>query len=47
MQIKDIINHLDDNKREKLGELVRFAIVGVAAVLIQTCSLMALPATAT
>ena len=35
MQIKDIINHLDDNKREKLGELVRFGIVGVAAVLIQ------------
>lgn len=35
MQIKDIINHLEDNKREKLGEVVRFGVVGVAAVLIQ------------
>jgi putative flippase GtrA len=35
MQIKDIINHLEDNKREKLGEVVRFCVVGVAAVLIQ------------
>ena len=35
MQIKDIINHLQDNKREKLGEVVRFGVVGVAAVLIQ------------
>ena len=32
MQIKDIINHLEDNKREKLGEVVRFGVVGVAAV---------------
>lgn len=35
MLIKDIINRLDDSKREKLGEIVRFGIVGVAAVLIQ------------
>ncbi len=35
MQIKDIINHLEDNKREKLGEVMRFGVVGVAAVLIQ------------
>lgn len=35
MQIKDIINHLEDNKREKLGEVVRFGVVGIAAVLIQ------------
>lgn len=35
MQIKDIINHLEDNKHEKLGEVVRFGVVGVAAVLIQ------------
>ena len=35
MLIKDIINRLDDSKREKLGEVVRFGIVGVAAVLIQ------------
>ncbi|MBQ7149885.1 MAG: GtrA family protein [Prevotella sp.] len=33
--MKDIINHLEDNKREKLGEVVRFGVVGVAAVLIQ------------
>ena len=35
MLIKDIINRLDDSKREKLGEVVRFGVVGVAAVLIQ------------
>ena len=35
MQIKDFINRLDDSKREKLGEVVRFGVVGVAAVLIQ------------
>lgn len=32
MQTKDIINHLD---RERLGEIIRFGIVGVMAVAIQ------------
>jgi len=35
MQIKDIISRLDKDKREKIGEVVRFAIVGVAATLLQ------------
>ena len=35
MQMKDIINCLDGDKRQKLGEVIRFGIVGVAATLIQ------------
>lgn len=35
MQITDIINHLDDRKRQTLGEVIRFGIVGVLATLIQ------------
>lgn len=35
MQIKDIINRLDENDRQKLGEVIRFGIVGVAATLLQ------------
>ena len=35
MQIKDIINHFDKDKQQKLGELVRFGVVGVIAVAIQ------------
>lgn len=35
MQMKDIINRLDDGKRQKLGEVMRFGIVGAAATLLQ------------
>ena len=35
MQIKDIINHFDKDKKQKLGVLVRFGVVGVIAVAIQ------------
>lgn len=35
MQIKDIINHFDKDKKQNLGELVRFGVVGVIAVAIQ------------
>lgn len=35
MQMKDIIDRLDSSKRQKLGEVLRFAIVGVVATLIQ------------
>ena len=35
MQMKDIINRLDADKRQKLGEIVRFGIVGVAATVLQ------------
>ena len=31
----DIINRLDEQQREKLGEIVRFGIVGIVATLIQ------------
>ncbi|MGN0068570.1 MAG: GtrA family protein [Prevotella sp.] len=33
--MKDIINRLDENDRQKLGEVIRFGIVGVAATLLQ------------
>lgn len=33
--MKDIINRLDDNRRQQLGEVLRFGIVGVAATLLQ------------
>ena len=35
MQMRDIINRLDVDKRQKLGEIVRFGIVGVAATVVQ------------
>lgn len=35
MQIKDFLNRLDDSKKQKLGEVIRFGIVGVAATLLQ------------
>lgn len=35
MQIKDIFNHLDSNQKEKMGEILRFIIVGVIATLLQ------------
>lgn len=35
MNIKQKIQQMDDSKREKLGEVVRFGIVGVAATILQ------------
>lgn len=35
MQMKDIINHFDADRRQQLGEVVRFAIVGLAATVVQ------------
>lgn len=35
MQMKDITSHLDKDKREKLGEVLRFGLVGGVATLIQ------------
>lgn len=35
MPMKDIINHLGDKRRQQLGEVVRFGIVGVSATLLQ------------
>lgn len=35
MILRDAINKLDDDKRQKLGEVVRFGIVGLTATLIQ------------
>ena len=35
MKIQQSIKHLDDAKREKLGEVVRFGIVGVIATLLK------------
>lgn len=35
MQIKDILNRLEESKREKLLEVMRFGIVGCCAALIQ------------
>lgn len=35
MPMKDIISHLGDKRRQQLGEVVRFGIVGVTATLLQ------------
>lgn len=35
MQMKGITSRLDDSQREKLGEVLRFGVVGVLATLIQ------------
>ena len=35
MPMKDIINHLGDKRRQQLGEVVRFGIVGVTSTLLQ------------
>lgn len=35
MPMKDIINHLGDKRRQQLGEVMRFGIVGVTATLLQ------------
>lgn len=33
--MKDIINHLGDKRRQQLGEVIRFGIVGITATLLQ------------
>lgn len=44
MKIKEKVNNLDVAKREKLGEMVRFCIVGgIAASLQYGCYLLMLP----
>lgn len=35
MNIKNKINNMDDSKREKLGEVIRFGIVGGLATVLQ------------
>ena len=35
MNIKNKINNMDDTKREKLGEVIRFGIVGGLATVLQ------------
>lgn len=35
MPIKNIINHLDDRKKTKLLEIVRFGVVGIIATAVQ------------
>ena len=35
MPMKDIINHLGDKRRQQLGEVIRFGIVGITATLLQ------------
>ena len=35
MNIKNKINNMDDAKREKLGEVIRFGIVGGLATVLQ------------
>lgn len=35
MKIKKKLNNIDDAKREKLGEVIRFGIVGVIATILQ------------
>ena len=35
MPIRDILNRLSDDNRRRLGEIMRFGVVGVAATLLQ------------
>lgn len=35
MRIKDSINHLDTDKKQKIGEILRFCIVGALATILQ------------
>ena len=35
MQIKDFLNRLDEDKRKKLGEIIRFVVVGALATILQ------------
>lgn len=35
MQMKDITDRFDERQRQKLGEMVRFAIVGILATALQ------------
>lgn len=42
MPIKDILSHLDNRQREALGEVIRFAVVGILAVFIQATAYLLL-----
>ena len=42
MNIKNKINNMDDAKREKLGEVIRFGIVGGLATVLQYVTYLAM-----